>query len=100
MIIWSLLLVPALAGLAAYFLPFHGLRRALLLLAALAHAALTATLWTRTEEPVLFGWIAVDAASLLFLSITSVLFLLASWYAVGYLHQQAADQHADNRSHE
>ena len=99
MIIWLLLLIPALAGLAACFLPFHGLRRVLLILAALAHAALTAALWTRSEEPVLFGWIAVDAASLLFLSITSALFLLASFYAVGYLHQHAADHHADGPSH-
>jgi len=90
--IWLLLLIPALTGLVAYFLPFHGLRRALLLLAAMAHAGLTASLWTRTEPPILFGWIAVDAASLLFLSITSALFLLASLYAVGYLHQQAGDK--------
>ncbi len=95
--IWLLLLIPALAALVAYVLPFHGLRRGLLVLAALAHTALTASLWTWTEQPILFGWIAVDAASLLFLSITSVLFLLASLYAVGYLHQQANDQHDQSR---
>lgn len=100
MIIWLLVLIPALAGLVAYILPIHGLRRVLLVLAALAHAGLTAALWARTEEPVLYGWIAVDAASLLFLSITSVLFLLASFYAVGYLHQQAAGRRADDSSRE
>ena len=35
------------------------------------------------------GWLALDAAGLLFLSITSGLFLMVSWYVVGYLGQEA-----------
>jgi len=85
--IWALLLVPALAGGLAYAIPWNGLRRTLLLLAAGTHAALTAALWVAPAPPILHGWIAVDAASLLFLSITSALFLAAAVYAVGYLPQ-------------
>ena len=60
-------------------------RRALLLLAAAAHAALVAACWV--EPPAAGGrrLAGLDAASLLFLSITSVLFLAAAVYAVGYL---------------
>ena len=42
------------------------------------------------------GW-PLDAASLLFLSITSVLFLAAALYAVGYLAREAAPRTAQRR---
>ena len=89
--IWSLFLLPLLASLPAFLLPWHALRRALLLAVALSHAAITASLWVDPGQPALSGWIAVDAASLLFLSITSALYLAASIYAVGYLGQQARE---------
>jgi hydrogenase-4 component F len=87
--IWLLLLIPALAGLAAFGLRWHAPRRALLVLSALGHAGLTAAAWVETPPPVLDGWIAIDEASLLFLSIVSVLFLAAAVYAVGYLGSMA-----------
>ena len=93
--LWSLLLIPAFTGLAAFFLRPHGLRRGLLVLAALAHAALTAACWMRPPAPLLEGWIAMDAASLLFLSITSALFLAAAFYAVGYLRRERIVPHDD-----
>jgi hydrogenase-4 component F len=85
----ALLIVPALAGLAAFALPGAALRRGLLLVTALAHAALTAACWKWTPAPALGGWLKLDAAGLLFLSIISVLFLAAAFYAVGYLVQEA-----------
>jgi hydrogenase-4 component F len=87
--IWALLLVPTLAGLLAFVLRPNWPRRALIVLAALAHTALVARCWIETPAPVVDGWMAVDAVSLLFLSITSVLFLAVSIYAVGYLAGEA-----------
>ncbi len=87
--IWALLLTPALAGLTAMCIRPNGPRRALLLLAAAIHTGLTAACWIRPPEPAVAGWMAVDALSLLFLSITSVLFLAVAAYAVGYLARQS-----------
>ena len=84
-----LFIIPALAGLAAFALHSPAMRRGLLVGTALVHAALTANGWRTTPGPALGGWLALDAAGLLFLSITSGLFLVASFYAVGYLGQQA-----------
>jgi hydrogenase-4 component F len=83
--IWALLLVPAIAGLIAFLLRPNWPRRALIVLAAVAHATLVAACWFERPTPVVHGWMAIDAASLLFLSITSALFLAAAVYAVGYL---------------
>ena len=84
-----LFIIPALAGLAAFALRSPAVRRGLLIGTALVHAALTAICWQTTPSPALGGWLALDAAGLLFLSITSGLFLVASFYAAGYLGQQA-----------
>jgi hydrogenase-4 component F len=93
----ALLLLPALSGLAAFFLRHPGVRRGLWISAAAGHAALTALCWVQRPPPVLEGWLALDAAGLLFLSITTVLFLAASLYGVGYLghsHAPAAPRAA------
>jgi hydrogenase-4 component F len=95
--IWALLFVPAIAGLAALVIRPNWPRRALLLLAAAAHAALVAACWIQRPAPAVDGWMAIDAMSLLFLSITSVLFLAAAVYAVGYLAQEArCGRHAND----
>ena len=89
--LWMLLLIPAGAGLLAFGLPRQrAVRRFLLPATALAHAALTALAWVKPPAPALNGWLGLDAASLLFLSITSALFLTASFYATGYLRREPA----------
>ena len=87
--IFALVILPLLAGLAAFALPSSAMRRSLLVGTALAHAALAATCWKWTPAPALGGWLALDAAGLLFLSITSGLFLVVSFYVIGYLGQEA-----------
>ena len=90
--ILALILVPLLAGLAAYVLRNILLRRALLVGTAAAHLALVVWVWRdRPAMPaaLLEGWLALDEPGLLFLSIASVLFLAASVYAVGYLRNEA-----------
>ena len=84
-----LVILPLLAGLVAFALPRPFVRRSLLIGAALAHAVLTAMCWKTTPASALGGWLALDPAGLLFLSIISGLFVVVSFYVVGYLGQQA-----------
>ena len=84
-----LLILPAAAGLAAFVLPGSAARRGLLVGTAVAHAVLTAACWKWAPAATLGGWLALDPAGLLFLSITSGLFLAAAIYAVGYLRLES-----------
>jgi hydrogenase-4 component F len=89
----ALLLIPTLAGSAAFAVRSAAWRRAVLVGAAVLHSLLTAAAWWRRPEASAGSWLALDAPGLLFLSITSALFLAASIYAVGYLRAEA-DQRA------
>jgi hydrogenase-4 component F len=84
----TLFLVPLLAGAAAFFLPSDRFRRRLLILTAGTHTALTGWTWVRIPAPALGGWLLLDAPGLLFLSITSVLFLAAAFYGLDYLRRE------------
>lgn len=88
--LWLLIIVPAAAGGLSFVVPWNPGRRALLMAAAASHAGLVAAAYARPEfpAPVLYGWIGLDAASYLFLAITSVIFLAAAFYAVGYLARE------------
>lgn len=86
MIIWLFIGIPAACGGLAFFLRSDRFLRALLAASASAHFALVLIAWRR-PLPLLTanGWLGMDAVSLLFLSISSLLFLAASLYAIGYL---------------
>jgi hydrogenase-4 component F len=86
--IFLLILLPMLAGAAAFFLRSDSLRRGLLVLASVVHTVLTGLAWLHAPAPALGGWLALDAPGLLFLSTTSVLFLATSFYALGYLRRE------------
>ncbi len=86
--IGALILIPALCALAAFFIRNDRARRILLLGAALAHALITAAAWAMRPAPVLNGWLTLDALGLLFLSMTSALFLAASVYAFTFLGRE------------
>lgn len=83
-----LILIPLLTALLILIIRVDALRHILLIAAAVCHTSLMAACWRHTPEPALNGWIAMDATALLFLSITSVLFLAASVYAAGYLRAE------------
>jgi hydrogenase-4 component F len=95
MIIASLILVPAVAGLVAMFWRSRGGRRALLVATAMAHAALTTAVWTQPQEPILNGWLGIDSLGLIFLTLVSVLFLASAVYSLGYLRNQQHTKHVD-----
>lgn len=83
-----LILLPALVGVLAFFLPSNVFRRGLLVGTALAHSVMTGFCWMHEPAPALGGWLKLDAPGLLFLSIASVLFLATSIYALGYLWRE------------
>ncbi len=83
--ILALILVPAIAGLLAFLIRQDGLRRALLVLTALAHAGMVGYAWIERPGSLFDGWLALDPIGLLFVSITSLLFLAAAFYGVSYL---------------
>ena len=91
----ALIALPALAGVAAFTLKRDAVRRALLIGAAIGHGAMTASCWWRRPEPVASGWLALDAAGLLFLTLTSLLFLASAVYAAHYLRHEERGRRTD-----
>ncbi|HNQ89117.1 MAG TPA: proton-conducting transporter membrane subunit [Verrucomicrobiota bacterium] len=85
----ALVLIPTAGGAAAFAVRPAAWRRGLLVGTALMHALVTALAWAQRPAPVFGGWLALDAPGLLFLSITSALFLGAAIYAVGYLRRES-----------
>jgi len=87
-LILALVLTPTLAGIAAFAIRADRLRRALLILTAIVHTGLTAACWVVRPSPLFSGSLALDAPGLLFLSITTALFLAVAIYGVGYLSRE------------
>ena len=93
--ILSLIIVPFVAGIVAFLLKDSAWRRSLLVLTAAAHFILTVAVWIKRPGPLLGGWVALDALGLLFLVVTSVVFLASSVYAVMYLKAESSEKHED-----
>ncbi len=91
-----IVLVPAVAGGAAFLIRSHSVRRGILLAGAALHAALVALLWVNPGIYVpVGGWVGVDALGRLFLGITSLLFLAVSVSAVRFLATESAATRSD-----
>jgi hydrogenase-4 component F len=91
----ALMLIPAVAGVGAFFMKGDTARRAVLVLAAALHACLVAVTWVVPPGGLLGNWFLLDRLGQLFLSITSGLFLAAAFYAVGYLRRESRTAHRD-----
>lgn len=89
------IIVPGLAGAAAFVLPQRTIRRWLLAGVAVAHLLLTLATFTGRSRPMFDGALLLDAPGRLFLLITSVLFCAAAFYAVGYLDRETRGQRPD-----
>jgi hydrogenase-4 component F len=86
---------PALAGCVALGLRSRRAREVVLLATAGAHA-LGVGVAARTPSATAWrGWIGLDPLGLLFLAVTSVIFLVASLYAVGYLRREPGARRSD-----
>ena len=90
-----LVIIPACAGIAAFFVESDRLRRILLLSAAFAQTALSLTTWIVQPAPAFGGWLAEDALGKVIETLTSVLFLAACFYAVAYLREERNQPHSD-----
>lgn len=91
----ALILVPMIAGLLAFAVKNDSLRRALLVLTAVAHAAMTGYAWVHRPLAMFDGWLLLDPLGLLFLSITSLLFLAAAVYGASYLARESHGRKKD-----
>lgn len=83
----ALIFLPLASGLASFFILGDPVRRGLLVATALVECLLAASFWVRPPAS-LWGVLGLDAPGLLVLTVTTVLFLAASVYAVGYLGQE------------
>lgn len=90
-----LIVIPASAGIVAFFVKSDWLRRILLLSTAIVQTALSLTTWMVSPAPALAGWLAEDALGRLIETLTSTLFLAASFYAVAYLREERRQTHTD-----
>jgi hydrogenase-4 component F len=90
-----LVLIPACTGFVTFFVESDRIRRGLLIAAALAQTGLSLAAWVIPPAPALGGWLAEDALGKLIESVTSVLFLAISFYAVAYLSAERSEPHSD-----
>ncbi len=94
MILWLLILLPAAAGLASYFIRADRPRRLLWTAVAVAHTGLAFR-----PGPDALGragaWIGLDPLARIFLPLTSLLFLAATLYGIGALRRDAIQPHPE-----
>jgi hydrogenase-4 component F len=80
-----LVIVPAILGVLALYSKDLRIGLTLLVGVAILHLLGTASLWVRSPGPELGSLLALDVPGLLFLSITSVVFLSAGLYTIPYI---------------
>ncbi len=95
--LYSLVLLPFCAGIAALLLHGDRWRRALLVSVAAGHLALTLSAWIHRPPAALAGWLGLDAPGLIFLTLASILFLASMIYALGYLSHEKQHNDAPTR---
>lgn len=86
--ILTLIFLPIASALLVFFSRRATIIRVVLIATAICHAIVTVLSWIYQPLPVFEGWLLLDAPGLLFLSITSVLFMMISIYALGYLKRE------------
>jgi hydrogenase-4 component F len=84
-----LLLFPLLIGGSVFILPDQRSRKRMLLFAALLHSACVFSFWKFRPATSLNGFLGLDALGLLVLSVVSVLFLMVSFYLMGYFKNES-----------
>jgi len=93
--VWSLIVLPFALGMFALLIRRQSVQKYLLLAGALSHLVLTIIVWKKPVSPALWGWLDLDPAGLLFLTITSLLFFLVSIYQLGYFEDSDSDAEED-----
>ncbi|MBC7543016.1 MAG: NADH dehydrogenase FAD-containing subunit [Candidatus Sericytochromatia bacterium] len=91
----ALLFLPIVVALAVVLARSSRLRHRLLIGTAALHSGMTASCWLALPQPALAGWLSLDALGLLFLSLTSLVFLATAFYASGYLNREDGGRRTD-----
>lgn len=89
------ILAPAAAGAAAFVIPDNRSRRGLLAATAVAHLGLTLLAMRAPVRPLFEGALLLDDPGKLFLLATSILFIAAAFYTVGYLKRETSGRRPD-----
>ena len=84
-----LLFFPLLIGGSVFILPEQKSRKRMLIFAALLHSACVFSFWKFRPATSLNGFLGLDALGLLVLSVISVLFLMVSFYLMGYFKNES-----------
>jgi len=97
-ILICIILIPAVAGIIAYFITSDKLRRWLWGIVAFIHLILS--IYAAFLTPHVYGnaWIGIDALSAIFMPLTSLLFMMVTVYGWGYVSREPADQAPDQES--
>jgi len=93
--LWLLILVPAVFGLLCLVSRNSNRGRYVLCLIAVFHSTMVAWHWYHHKIAITSDWIGLDDAGLLFLSITSLLFLGSAFYTFGYLKAEGLGDRKD-----
>jgi hydrogenase-4 component F len=91
--LWAVILIPTLTGVMAMVWPGRPVRRRFLLPGSLGHLAAVLGVWLTRPAP--GPWLGADDLGLLFLTLTSVLFLAVAVYTVGYLRRESGQTTKD-----
>ena len=88
-VLHALLLVPVLGAAGAAAHRVEAYRVAWLVVIAALHLVLSAATWVSAPRATLGGWLALDGAGRIVLSLTSALVAVTALYAVGYLRRES-----------
>jgi hydrogenase-4 component F len=88
-----LILFPLILGGAVFILQGQRSRNVILLFAALLHSACVFSFWQFKPEVSLNGFLALDALGLLVLTVVSILFLMVTFYLMGYFKNESDLSH-------
>ncbi len=89
----SLILIPFISAILSFLITNNNLRRLLLVISPIIHFILVLLIYftqiSSGNIPELQGgWISLDPLGFFFLAITSALFMVTSFYAIGYLKKE------------
>ncbi len=84
-----LIIFPLLIASSVFILPEHKARKRMLVFAALLHSSCVVSFWFIKPLPALNGFLGLDDLGLLVLSVISVLFLMVSFYLMGYFKDES-----------
>lgn len=86
--LWYFVLIPACAGTAAFFVRNDTVRRSLWALVAAVHFALSVHAVISGVPASIEGWIGIDALTMIFLPLTSLVFTGVTWYGINYMARE------------